>query len=46
MTVATVNVVDLPPLDISTLKFIAEQFDRLCEANPDALTFSILTNNC
>lgn len=35
MTVATVNVVDLPPLDISTLKFTAEQFERLCEANPD-----------
>jgi hypothetical protein len=27
MTVATVNVVDLPPLDISTLKFTAEQLD-------------------
>lgn len=35
MIVATVNVVDLPPLDISTLKFTAEQFERLCEANPD-----------
>ena len=35
MTVAVATAADLIPLDISTLKFTTEQFERLCEANPD-----------
>lgn len=35
MTVAVVNKSDLLPLEIGTLNFTAEQFERLCAANPD-----------
>lgn len=35
MTVAVTKVTDLPPLDISTLHFTAEQFKQLCATNPD-----------
>jgi Uma2 family endonuclease len=35
MTVAATKVTDLPPLDISTLHFTAEQFKQLCASNPD-----------
>jgi Uma2 family endonuclease len=35
MTIAVVNKSDLPPLEIGTLNFTAEQFERLCAANPD-----------
>jgi Uma2 family endonuclease len=35
MTIAVVEEIDTRPLDLSTVKFTAEQFDRVCEANPD-----------
>jgi Uma2 family endonuclease len=35
MTAAVTKVTDLPPLDISTLHFTAEQFEQLCASNPD-----------
>jgi Uma2 family endonuclease len=35
MTIAVVNKSDLLPLEIGTLNFTAEQFERLCAANPD-----------
>jgi Uma2 family endonuclease len=35
MTAAVTKVTDLPPLDISTLHFTAEQFKQLCASNPD-----------
>jgi Uma2 family endonuclease len=35
MTVAIAKEIDLLPLDISTLNFTPEQFERLCAANPD-----------
>jgi Uma2 family endonuclease len=35
MTNAVVEELDIRPVDLSTVKFTAEQFDRVCEANPD-----------
>ncbi len=35
MTSAVAEELDLQPLDLSTVRFTAEQFERLCEANPD-----------
>jgi hypothetical protein len=35
MTAAVISETDLLPIDISTLNFTAEQFERLCSANPD-----------
>jgi Uma2 family endonuclease len=35
MTNAAIPVLDPNLIDLSTVKFTAEQFDRVCEANPD-----------
>jgi Uma2 family endonuclease len=35
MTTAVIAELDPRPVDFSTVKFTAEQFDRVCEANPD-----------
>jgi Uma2 family endonuclease len=35
MTNAVIAELDPRPVDLSTVKFTAEQFDRVCEANPD-----------
>ena len=35
MTIAVVNKSDPIPLEIGTLNFTAEQFERLCVANPN-----------
>jgi Uma2 family endonuclease len=35
MTAAVTSETELLPIDISTLNFTAEQFERLCAANPD-----------
>jgi Uma2 family endonuclease len=35
MTSAVAEELDLQPLNLSTVRFTAEQFERLCEANPD-----------
>jgi Uma2 family endonuclease len=35
MTNAVVEELDIRPVDLSTVKFTAEQFEQVCEANPD-----------
>jgi Uma2 family endonuclease len=35
MTNAAISTLDPSLIDLSTVKFTAEQFDRVCEANPD-----------
>jgi Uma2 family endonuclease len=35
MTTAVITELDPRPVDFSTVKFTAEQFERVCEANPD-----------
>jgi Uma2 family endonuclease len=35
MTTTVIAELDPQPIDLSTVKFTAEQFERLCEANPD-----------
>ncbi len=35
MTIAVDRATEILPLNVSTVKFTAEQFEQLCVANPD-----------